>query len=237
MHSLAPSCGALLALLAAILAPGCAPVARVHPEFEALRPSRIAVLPIANETAYQLDRVTFGGPLQRALIGVEEHDVPELLGGALEEGLVLRGYEALRWVPQGPWAKVDFSRPLATGQAPALAAGLPAGPPATPASEGATGSASGGSLPPQDALPPGGFDAVLVGAIVGWRASTQGSAEAFLRYRLRIHRLPGGEELYGGEFTCGLDARGPGYSDLDLPRLIRASARRALSRLPPQSGG
>src|SRR5437867_2890011 len=49
-------------------------------------------LGVQNETIHQLENVSFGGFLQRTVIGASSYNIPDLLRGSLEEALTLRGY-------------------------------------------------------------------------------------------------------------------------------------------------
>lgn len=91
---------------------GCLPDARIHPDYGRLRPAVVAVPPVENETTHQLDEVSFGGPLQRTVIGVGSYNIPNLLRGALEEALVLHGYSVGTYSEDSRRPKLDFRRPL-----------------------------------------------------------------------------------------------------------------------------
>ena len=88
LHVIAAHAFSFLALHAA----GCAAGGSIHPEYRQLKPRDIAVLSVKNETIADLGRVTFGGPLQRTIVGVESYNVLELLRGAIEEALLKAGY-------------------------------------------------------------------------------------------------------------------------------------------------
>ena len=86
--------GRLLATVAVLAQLGCAAsVEFVHPHIEEFAARTVAVEPIVNETVYTLDAVAFGGPLQRLVVGAQKYDIPSVLLGALEEALLLRGYD------------------------------------------------------------------------------------------------------------------------------------------------
>lgn len=102
---------AIVLLAGSIFAGGCSSGATLHPEFPRLRPASIAVMAVRNATVIPLDHASFGGLLQRTVIGAQSYDVPELLRGALEEAVVHRGY-ALGSAPAGG---ADFSKPLPEG--------------------------------------------------------------------------------------------------------------------------
>ena len=190
--------------LSALLA-GCASAATVHPDFARLQPRTIHVAPVANETTYHLDTVSFGGLLQRAVIGGETFDVPRILGAALEEALVAKGYH------------------LDSG----VGAGGAAG---TPEDRGAAGTVDP-TKPQPEAPPP--FDASCIATIEEWRSDKLSTNLFYLRYRLEIRRVPTGEILYCGRFFAEHreDARDPGGPS-DLESSIRRSVRGALSALP-----
>jgi len=107
------------ALLVACGLAGCAAQGRVHPDYARLAPSTILVPTVKNETIHQLDDVSIGGLLQRALIGPKTVDVLDLVQGSAEEALVLKGYATWGSWTEPPGEKLDFRRPLPAG-APAL---------------------------------------------------------------------------------------------------------------------
>lgn len=92
--------GLALVLLAWLLG-GCAHGGWVHPAYSERMPHSIAVLPVRNETVHQLEAVSFGGFLQRAVIGPRTFDIPDILRASFEEALIQTGYEAARPAP-GP---------------------------------------------------------------------------------------------------------------------------------------
>jgi hypothetical protein len=79
------------AVLLGTLLQGCS-TAEVDPGYEALKPGVICVLPVENQTIHQLDRVAFGGLLQRGTVGAQEYDVPAILRASLEESTLFAGY-------------------------------------------------------------------------------------------------------------------------------------------------
>ena len=82
----------LVTALGSLLACSCS-AGQVHPAFWKHEPRKIAVLPVENASGEELDQVSFGGLLQSSFLGSEAHDIPGTLRGALEETIVLRGYE------------------------------------------------------------------------------------------------------------------------------------------------
>jgi hypothetical protein len=94
---------------------GCASQLQLRPDFNQIRPRVIAVLPVQNETLYQLEQVSFGGLLQRAVIGAPSYDIPDLLRGSLEEALVLRGYQTAAHAEANSGSSLDFRHPLPPG--------------------------------------------------------------------------------------------------------------------------
>lgn len=114
----------LLFSLGGCILGGCASALELRPDFARDPPRVIAVLPVRNETIHQLDKVSFGGLLQRAVIGAPSYDIPDLLRGSVEEALMLRGYQT---APSGDWSgsdrkgsePPDFKHPLPPG-APSL---------------------------------------------------------------------------------------------------------------------
>jgi hypothetical protein len=181
----------------------------VHPEYSALRPRAIAVHPVANETLHQLDRVSFGGILQRVTVGVETIDVPVLLRGALEEALLMKDYSAPPFTR--PPGEPEDAIPVRAPESESPPRPLPA---------------AWASLP---------FDAVLVPAIESWQASTMGSSSVGMRFRVVIYRLPEMEVLYSTVFEGSYreDVRTRG-NDM-IPAWIRRSARKALPDVPAGS--
>jgi len=96
---------------------GCSTPGEVHPEFARLRPKKVSVLEIKNETFADLDSVEFGGLFQRGLIGVETYDIRSLLRSSLEETLLKAGYkvvpakEPLGFDPRTPGATLPAGFP------------------------------------------------------------------------------------------------------------------------------
>jgi hypothetical protein len=114
----APPSGGRASLLAAAflvcLAGGCAS-GTVYPDFHELKPQSIAVLPVNNATLHPLDAVTFVGIVSETILGAPRYDIPEILRGALEEHLLLAGYD-LAPAPAGTgMAATDFRKPLPAG--------------------------------------------------------------------------------------------------------------------------
>lgn len=91
---------------------GCRSPAEVHPEYARLAPSKVLVPPPVNRTIHQLDAVTFGGLLQRAVIGGDTYNVPRLLQGSVEDTLVLRGYSVAEDAAIPDVDPPDFRQPL-----------------------------------------------------------------------------------------------------------------------------
>jgi hypothetical protein len=87
----------------------------VHPEYARLAPSKILVPPAVNRTIHQLHAVTFGGLLQRAVIGGDTYNVPRLLQGSVEETLTLRGYTVAEDVAGLAGDLPGFRKPLPEG--------------------------------------------------------------------------------------------------------------------------
>ena len=80
----------------------------------------MAVLPVGNDTVYELERVRFGGLLQRLTLGPQTYDVPALLRDSFLEALQHRGYDATIYLPPeaSPDATSDgqdFTKPLPEG--------------------------------------------------------------------------------------------------------------------------
>ena len=166
--------------------------------------------PVINETIHQLDQVTFGGILQRVTIGAEAVNVPEVLRGALEEALLIKGYDA------PPYAKP---------------AGEPDGAVPIRAQDG--GVAEAKPLSPAWASLP--FEAVLVAAIETWQASTTGTPSVDMRYRIILFRLPNLEVLYSNVFEGSYREDVRNRSAEGVPTWIRRSARKVLADLPAGS--
>jgi len=201
--------GALVAAIASSIL-GCSSSAQVSEGYAALQPSAIAVHPVINETIHQLDQVTFGGILQRVTIGPEAVNVPEVLRGALEEALLIKGYDAPPYAkppgePEGA-VPVQEHDGFAVGAKPL--------------------SAAWASLP---------FEAVLVAAIETWQAATTGTPSVDMRYRVIIFRLPNLEVLYSNVFEGSYREDVRNRSAEGVPTWIRRSARKVLADLPDGS--
>jgi hypothetical protein len=72
---------------------GCVGQVEVHPDYEQIGPTGICLEPVRNETIHDLRQVSFGGILQRVLVGPETLDVPAILQASLQDALTRRGYE------------------------------------------------------------------------------------------------------------------------------------------------
>src|SRR2546426_4196230 len=94
---------------------GCASPLELRPDFNSLRPRVIEVLPVQNETIHQLENVSFGGFLQRTVIGASSYNIPDLLRGSLEEALTLRGYPRASDGGLKSDPPLDFKHPLPQG--------------------------------------------------------------------------------------------------------------------------
>ena len=101
-----------LFLVASLTLGSCASQYEISPRYAQLKPTSVVVLPVGNETVYELDQVRFGGLLQRLIKGPEVYDVPALLRGALVEALKRRGFDAGTYDPS---EALDFTRPLPAG--------------------------------------------------------------------------------------------------------------------------
>jgi hypothetical protein len=102
----------LLVAAAALAGAGCGAPTFLHEDYARLAPSTVAVLPSLNRTIYQLDEVTFGGLLQRAMSTPRPINVPLVVQGAVQDALVARGYGTLLCEAGSREAAVDFTRPL-----------------------------------------------------------------------------------------------------------------------------
>jgi hypothetical protein len=102
---------AVLGTLLSIVS-GCS-TAEINASYEALKPRVVYILPVDNQTIHQLDKITFGGLLQRGTVGAEEYDIPGILRAAVEESVLLAGYST---APGGGYAQIDWTRPLPEGQ-------------------------------------------------------------------------------------------------------------------------
>ncbi|MCZ6794984.1 MAG: hypothetical protein O7J95_15380 [Planctomycetota bacterium] len=83
----------------------------VHPSFDALKPQRIDVRWPANETVHPLERVAYGGLLQRLVSGERVYNVYDLLYRGLREALEEKGYATSDRVSEGRFGAVDFRTP------------------------------------------------------------------------------------------------------------------------------
>ena len=81
-----------MALAVSLVLTGCAG-GDVHPRFFDVRPRSLSVLPVQNKSGEELERVSFDGALQSVMVGAQSSDVTELIRGAVEETLLLKGYE------------------------------------------------------------------------------------------------------------------------------------------------
>ena len=98
-----------IALVAVAIAfSGCA-VGKVHSRFYTVSPRTVAVLAPENDTGDDLGRVTFDGVLQSAFVGAQATDVAELLRGAVEETLILKGYALVSLPVAAPEVDVERS--------------------------------------------------------------------------------------------------------------------------------
>ncbi len=93
MATAAPG-GATLAAFVLLVA-GCALPAFVDARMGVDPPQVVAVPPVTNETVYPLGAVSFGGMLQRSVLGVQLYDVPELLAAAIDENLRSKNYDTM----------------------------------------------------------------------------------------------------------------------------------------------
>jgi hypothetical protein len=80
------------ALMVLIALAGCAG-GEVHPRFFDVRPRTLSVLSVKNDSGQALESVSFDGALHSAMVGARVSDLAELIRGAVEETLVLKGYE------------------------------------------------------------------------------------------------------------------------------------------------
>ena len=80
--------------MAGALLAGCVSAdGTLHEEFASLSPERIAVPVPDNNTILPLDEVSFGGLLQRAIVGQRTFNVPVLLQREIREELERKGYQ------------------------------------------------------------------------------------------------------------------------------------------------
>jgi hypothetical protein len=100
---------------AVVLPAGCTAGGIVHVDYLKLKPASIAVLSVENETVHPLDQMSFGGLLQRAVIGAQVENIPELLRGGLEEALVQKGYELGSPGAAAAGGGTDWRKPLPAG--------------------------------------------------------------------------------------------------------------------------
>lgn len=105
----------LLPLAVVCIPGGCTSVGSLHPDFDRFRPRTVCVLPVENATVHRLDHVSFGGILQRALLGARTLDVLEILRGAAEESLILKGYRIGECPPGAASAGEDPTRAARSG--------------------------------------------------------------------------------------------------------------------------
>jgi len=151
---------------------------------------------VANETIHQLDRVTSGGLIQRALTGGATYDVPEIVGAALQEALISRGYDPVDFKHDPDHPERDYRRRLD----------------------------GGAELPP--------FDAYLVCTIEEWQSDKISSSSMHMQYRIEMFKVPTGEVLFSGQFSCGYRDELGEYRSEEVVSQIRSSVKRALSALP-----
>lgn len=83
----------LVALWVVLWLPGCVGQVEVHPDYERIAPRTVSVEPVGNETIHDLHQVSFGGILQRVIVGPETLDVPAILRASLVDALARKGYE------------------------------------------------------------------------------------------------------------------------------------------------
>ena len=83
-------------------------------DYDRLRPQTIELAPVQNRTVYPLKSVSFGGTIQRNLLGARPYDIPFLLRSSCDELLSEKGYrtvvrERVREIPSGdtPSGDVD----------------------------------------------------------------------------------------------------------------------------------
>lgn len=197
-------------------ASGCAQSAEfVHPEFARFDVQRIGVYSVENATVYELRSVTFGGMFQRAVFGVPEYDLHDLLQGAIEESLLLKNYET-----------VSLGPPASVRDASGSGESSPAGD--APRAGGAS------ETPPND--PAGGaariHDAELYCGILYWRAETGARPEMEMRFRVELYSTAGNEKLYAGTFRAAFRTGAHDRSIPGLEKIVRPAVRRAFADLP-----
>ena len=85
-------------------------------------------------------------------------------------------------------------------------------------------------LDPAAERPP--FDAYLVCTIEEWQSDKISSSSMHMRYRIEMFKVPTGEVLFSGRFSCGYRDELGEYRFEEVASRIRGSVKRALSALP-----
>lgn len=200
----------LLPLVAgAILWSSCASSAFTHAEYKSLRPQTVAITPVSNATVYPLDRVSFGGPLQRFAFGTEQYDLAHILGVGIEETLRLKGYTTVVLNTRPEFAPDQLGRSEETS--------------------GDGNDTSGKTSLPHDGLP---YDGIVFATIDAYTSNSGSIARMNMEFEVILYDAKTGQKLFSNGDAAYYADNPRQRAPHRIPQVIQAAAARALDLLP-----
>ena len=194
-----------------VLWSSCASSAFTHAEYRSLRPRTVAISPVTNATVYPLDRVSFGGPLQRFAFGTEQYDLAHILGVGIEETLRLKGYTTVVLNTRPEFAPGQLGRSKETS------------------GDGDDASGDGDDTSGKTSLP---YDGIVFATIDSYTSNSGAIARMNMEFEVILYDAKTGQKLFSNNDAAYYADNPRQRAPHRIPQVIQAAAARALDLLP-----